>query len=406
MGKVILKHHTYAMAALLLACGGLAACGDVGRNITRLAVGDPGPDAYTLVANTDQKNMPTGNQPGGQGQPNGQGNAGGQSPAGGVHTGDQPGLYGGTRHATNCDARKLASFLQSQPAKAAAWANVHHISPADIPGFVSNLTPVILRTDTLVTNHGYRDGHATSLTALLQAGIGVLVNNEGTPIVKCNCGNPLTPPDRDVKPDDGKYSGASWPTFSPERVVIVVPKKVESFTLVEPSGTVAFVRPPGTNGRNDGPPTIAPPSPAASSPVPGGSPGQPGQSNPSSAPAPGSPGSSAPADSTGPSAPTPGGTGPSTPPSSGTGPSAPASGSTGPSAPVDSGGASVPPGGNGPQPGNGATTQPGSGATQPGDGGGATQPGGGAPQPGDGGGATQPGGGSGGGGGGTQPGGG
>ena len=36
-----------------------------------------------------------------------------------------------------------------------------NISVADIPTYVGNLTPMQLRADTRVTNHGFVDGHAT-----------------------------------------------------------------------------------------------------------------------------------------------------------------------------------------------------------------------------------------------------
>ena len=68
-------------------------------------------------------------------------------------------------------------------------------TPAGIGAYVDSLTPVVLTDDTLVTNHGYRDGHATTLPAVLQAGTAVMVDTLGVPRVKCNCGNPLTPPE-------------------------------------------------------------------------------------------------------------------------------------------------------------------------------------------------------------------
>src|SRR2546429_115073 len=72
-------------------------------------------------------------------------------------------------------------------------ASVEGIEPNDIATYVASLTPVILTSDTLVTNHGYANGHATTLRSVLQAGTAVMVDNTGVPRVKCNCGNPLTP---------------------------------------------------------------------------------------------------------------------------------------------------------------------------------------------------------------------
>jgi hypothetical protein len=42
-----------AVITLLLLMASATACGDAGATITRLAVGDPGPDAYTLAAGAE-----------------------------------------------------------------------------------------------------------------------------------------------------------------------------------------------------------------------------------------------------------------------------------------------------------------------------------------------------------------
>ena len=52
-------------------------------------------------------------------------------------------------------------------------------SPTGVPGYLRSLTPVQLRMDTRVTNHGYRDGAATSYQAVLQTGTAVLVDDRG-----------------------------------------------------------------------------------------------------------------------------------------------------------------------------------------------------------------------------------
>ncbi|HUF84724.1 MAG TPA: DUF6777 domain-containing protein, partial [Acidimicrobiia bacterium] len=122
--------------------------------------------------------------------------------------GNTPGLYGGTMNQAQCDAEQLITFLEQNADKAAAWAQVLGIKAADIRDYVSGLTPVVLRSDTYVTNHGFENGRATSFPAVLQAGTAVLVDDKGAPVVKCYCGNPLTPP-----PTTGgaKYSGPKWP---------------------------------------------------------------------------------------------------------------------------------------------------------------------------------------------------
>ena len=128
-----------------------------------------------------------------------------------------PGLYGGTRNISVCDARKLIAFLQQNQSKATAWAGVLGIQQSQISSYVDKLTPVLLRTDTRVTNHGYANGSATTLQAVLQAGTAVLVDQYGRPTVKCYCGNPLTPPVPESSPT---YTGTLWPGFSASSITI------------------------------------------------------------------------------------------------------------------------------------------------------------------------------------------
>jgi len=229
--------------AIMVAIGALAGCGEAGAAITRLAVGEPGPDAYTLVSGVDDPQVTR------------------RADAGGAREGDQPGLYGGTRKAAGCDKDKLVKFLGDHPDKAEAWAGVHHVTPAEIPAFVGKLTPVVLRVDTLVTNHGYRGGEATSIPAVLQAGVGVLVDAHGLPVVKCNCGNPLTAPDRKIDLAESSYQGTKWPQFSQKKITVIEApaQEVKSLVLVDPDLGMVFTRPTGTEGESDGAPAPMPP---------------------------------------------------------------------------------------------------------------------------------------------------
>lgn len=129
-----------------------------------------------------------------------------------------PGLYGGSGDSAVCDPAKLSRFLVANPDKAKAWAGVLRIKPGDIGTYVARLTPVILRTDTAVTNHGFKNGEATSIPAVLQAGTAVLVDDRGTPVVKCGCGNPLTAA---PQTKNAKYDGSSWTGFRPATVTTV-----------------------------------------------------------------------------------------------------------------------------------------------------------------------------------------
>lgn len=139
-----------------------------------------------------------------------------------VVTGTAPGLYGGSGNVHVCDPQQLVTFLAQHPDKAAAWAKVLGIAPANIAGYVATLTPVLLTGDTLVGNHGYRGGVATFHLSVLQAGTAVMVDATGTPRVKCNCGNPLTPPQL-ITLSKANTRGVAWPGYTPAAVTAVRP---------------------------------------------------------------------------------------------------------------------------------------------------------------------------------------
>jgi hypothetical protein len=160
--------------------------------------------------------------------------------------GPSPGLYGGTRNAAACDPEQLISFLQQNPDKAAAFAQVEGIQPSFIPQFVRDLTPLILRADTRVTNHGFRNGRATPRQSVLQAGTAVLVDDLGIPRVKCGCGNPLAPPAPIAT--SVTYRGPQWTGFSPQTVITIVNTTnvtVTEFVVVDLVHRGYFVRPAG-----------------------------------------------------------------------------------------------------------------------------------------------------------------
>jgi hypothetical protein len=223
------------------------------------ATGTPGQDPFSGT-------VVVGNPPGATSQtPSGA--TGGDVP---TIPGDTPALYGGSRNEDVCDRQKLVTFLQQNPDKAAAWAGVLNISVADIPTYVDNLTPMQLRADTRVTNHGFVNGHATTLQSVLQAGTAVLVDDQGRPRVKCGCGNPLLDPV--ATPITPSYTGAPWPGFNPRNVSAVSQAKtpVDQFVVHDLRTGETFNRPHGTDGDQDRPTnplavttTPAPPPPPA-----------------------------------------------------------------------------------------------------------------------------------------------
>lgn len=207
--------------------------------------------------------------------------------------GGRVGLYGGTMSATQCDREQLVTFLQENPDKGSAWAAVVGITPEQIPTYVGTLTPVLLRSDTLVTNHGFADGRATATQSVLQAGTAVLVDPYGQPVTKCYCGNPLQPPvftppgtptttttydpTTTTRPEtttttyDGTttttwyetpptYEGPTWPGWTGTSVTVITVEVtvVEVFVVVDVETGEAFNRPAGTDGSADAPVDVPP----------------------------------------------------------------------------------------------------------------------------------------------------
>ncbi|MDP9326184.1 MAG: hypothetical protein M3O87_06580, partial [Candidatus Dormibacteraeota bacterium] len=147
-------------------------------------------------------------------------------------------IYGGSGNNRICDKQKLIDFLTTHPSEAAAWASVEGISTAQIPDFIRQLSPEILSQDVRVTNHGFANGRATTYQSVFQAGTAVLVNQYGYPVVRCLCGNPLTPPTSNQRV---RYTGDRWPGFNQTTIII----------YVAPPGNVPNV--PSENGQSPSP---------------------------------------------------------------------------------------------------------------------------------------------------------
>ncbi|GAA1927540.1 hypothetical protein GCM10009837_61160 [Streptomyces durmitorensis] len=179
--------------------------------------------------------------------------------------GSAPGLYGGTRKVGSCDVEQQVTALKKDPAKNKAFASVLDIDAAAVPAYLRALTPVQLRMDTRVTNHGYRDGAPTSYQAVLQAGTAVLVDDRGVPRVRCACGNPLLPPVAQKTP---KRTGDAWPGYQSSNVVVVAPavQVVNVFVMYDPKSGDWFERDKGDTGAGDTKtePPVTEPSPSAS----------------------------------------------------------------------------------------------------------------------------------------------
>ena len=223
----------------------------------------------------------------------------GSAPANAVRAvdGGAPGLYGGTRNISSCDVERQIKALQAAPPKNTAFASVADVAPAQVPAYLRALTPVQLRMDTRVTNHGYRDGAATSYQAVLQAGTAVLVDGHGVPRVRCACGNPLTPPV--AQQTTPKRTGDTWPSYRPSNVVVVTPAPqiINIFVIYDPGHGEWISRHRGDTGHHDHrtkPPVKPSPSVSVSTPT---APSSPSSTCASGTPAPCPPTSTAPSSS-------------------------------------------------------------------------------------------------------------
>ncbi|MFC8126822.1 DUF6777 domain-containing protein [Streptomyces sp. NPDC057302] len=184
--------------------------------------------------------------------------------------GSAPGLYGGTRKVGSCDVEKQVGALKRDPVKSKAFASVLDIEASAVPAYLRSLTPVQLRMDTRVTNHGYRDGGPTAYQAVLQSGTAVLVDDRGVPRVRCACGNPLLPPV--AQKSTPKRTGQAWPGYQASNVVVVAPavQVVNVFVMYDPESGDWFERDKGDTGAGDTKtrPPVNEPSPSASSSAP------------------------------------------------------------------------------------------------------------------------------------------
>jgi hypothetical protein len=244
-----------ALAVALAACGGSShPAGKRGRSEVRAEpVSTAGANPFTAAVGKDV----TGVKP----PPGAAGSGGGPA----KFSGGLPGLYGGTRNYSTCDAEKLVVFLEHNPAKAAAWAATLGIKSSQIRRYVDRLTAVTLRTDTRVTNHGYVSGRATPIQAVLEAGTAVFVNKYGEPVVKCYCGNPLTPP---ILYSEPTYYGPRWSGFGHITIIQQTTIIIDTFKIYDLRTGKVFPRGAGTSGQ-DGPFEGTAPSTPSGTPPPG-----------------------------------------------------------------------------------------------------------------------------------------
>lgn len=192
-----------------------------------------------------------------------------------------PGLYGGTQRLGSCDVEAQVQSLTTDDAKARAFAEASQVERANIPEFLRGLTPVVLRADTRVTNHGFVGGNPNAFQSVLQAGTAVLVDDHGMPRVRCACGNPLAAP-RTAK-GAAVLKGDAWTGYQPNQVVVIEPtaQVINNLVIVNISNNTWMERKTGDDGAQDRAPQTPPPYdpgegiPAGPATPPGTSPGDP-----------------------------------------------------------------------------------------------------------------------------------
>ena len=169
------------------------------------------------------------------------------------YSGNSIGLYGGTLDTSSCNPGQMVAYLAANPQKASAWAAAEGIPVSQVSTYINGLTPMTLRYDTRVTNHGYVNGQANAIPEILQAGQAVLVDSHGVPRARCFCGNPLTPPA--AVSGTPHYTGVQWTSFSPTTTIVIIQSSttIDNFTLINNSTGEAFSRPAGTTGSSDSP---------------------------------------------------------------------------------------------------------------------------------------------------------
>ncbi len=111
---------------------------------------------------------------------------------------DVPGNFVGAADVTSiagddCDKEALKKHLASNPRLAQNWAQILGISVAEINGYIDRLQSRRLTVPVQVTNHDYEGDSPRELQSVLDAGTAVLTDADGTPRVRCACGNPLKP---------------------------------------------------------------------------------------------------------------------------------------------------------------------------------------------------------------------
>lgn len=182
-----------------------------------------------------------------------------------------------------CDTEQFLTELKERPDAYREWGKVLGIPPGQVDAYIRALGTDVLTSDTKVTNHGLKDGHAYPRQSVLTAGTAVLVDagasgaepstttssspparapGGGIIVTRCKCGNPLLPPGdptaptTTLPPDDygtgtstpGSVPGSTAPATSSSRSTT----SRASSTSTSPSTTSTISESTSTTGSEQG----------------------------------------------------------------------------------------------------------------------------------------------------------
>jgi hypothetical protein len=265
-----------ASIVVLVVAAGACHSKSTGGELVLTGAADPGANAFMPPAASPPR---TDTQPPPTLQPHGDDTTVATLPL----PGDRDGLYGGTDNNAGVDRDRMINFLGANPTQAGAfvdalntdpalyWSGGRRLAVADIPTYLRELTPALLRLDTRITDHGFDGTHPTTLQSVFQAGTAVLVDAHGVPRARPFSGTPLTAPI--TLTGAPKLVGTPWPEYHPGALAEVQPSTatITNFVLVDVITGHPFNRAAGTTGSNDTPHSqpVPAPGPASATPTTG-----------------------------------------------------------------------------------------------------------------------------------------
>jgi hypothetical protein len=166
-----------------------------------------------------------------------------------IRVGTTAGTFGGSADGDVCDVDRLIDHVTADPSLARAFGAPFAVAATGASALIRELTPVVLLTDTAVTEYALRGDGVGSRQAILQRGTAVLVDAAGMPAVRCISGSPVRAPQ--TLPPDVVIEGEAWDGFDLSRVSRTPPgdRLVDRLVLVDVRTGLPVIRPIGADGR-------------------------------------------------------------------------------------------------------------------------------------------------------------